>query len=98
MAEVFSGSPNAQFLTKLVLTTPALFIVVCAPLAGVIIDRYGRLKFLFASLLLYGFAGASGFFLDDLNHILAGRALLGVAVAGIIWFSRPPFGGGMGGH
>ena len=92
MAEVFSDTPNAQFLSKLILTTPALFIVMCAPLAGILIDRYGRLKFLFASMLLYGFAGASGFFLDDLNHILAGRALLGVAVAGIMTTSSTLLG------
>ncbi len=84
MAEVFSGTPGAQFLSKMILTTPALFIVMCAPLAGVLIDRYGRLKYLFASMLLYGFAGSSGFFLNDLHGILAGRALLGVAVAGIM--------------
>ena len=84
MAEVFSDTPNAPFLAKLILTTPALFIVIFAPLAGVCIDRYGRLKFLFASMLLYGFAGASGFFLDNLNHILIGRAFLGLAVAGIM--------------
>ncbi len=84
MAEVFGDTPNAAFLAKLILTMPALFIVVCAPLAGIFIDRFGRLKFLYASMLLYGLAGASGFFLNDLNQILAGRALLGVAVAGIM--------------
>lgn len=84
MAEVFSDTPNAPFLAKLILTTPALFIVIFAPLAGICIDRYGRLKFLFASMLLYGLAGASGFFLNDLNHILVGRAFLGIAVAGIM--------------
>ncbi len=84
MAAVFSDTPNAPFLAKMILTAPALFIVVCAPLAGLVIDRYGRLKFLFASMLLYGFAGASGFFLDGLHQILIGRAILGVAVAGIM--------------
>ena len=62
MAEVFGDTPNAAFLAKLILTMPALFIVVCAPLAGIFIDRFGRLKFLYASMLLYGLAGASGFF------------------------------------
>jgi MFS family permease len=84
MAEVFRDTPNAEFLTKLILTTPALLIVVCAPLAGVVIDRFGRVRFLQACMLLYGFAGASGFVLSDLHHILIGRALLGVAVAGIM--------------
>lgn len=82
MAEVFSGTPGAEFLTKLILTTPALAIAICAPLAGAIVDRFGRLRFLKLNLVLYGFAGASGYVLDDLHHILAGRALLGVAVAG----------------
>ena len=82
MAEVFGGTPNAEFLTKLILTTPALAIAFCAPLAGAIVDRFGRLRFLKLSLVLYGFAGASGYVLDNLHHILAGRALLGVAVAG----------------
>jgi MFS family permease len=84
MAEVFSDTPNAPFLAKLILTTPALFIVIFAPLTGMFIDRYGRLWYLFASMLLYGMAGASGFFLDDLQHILVGRAFLGIAVAGIM--------------
>ena len=82
MAEVFSGTPNAEFLTKLILTTPALAIVLFAPLAGAIVDRFGRLRFLHANLVLYGFAGASGFVLDDLHQILVGRALLGIAVGG----------------
>ena len=82
MAEVFSGTPNAEFLTKLILTTPALAIAFCAPLAGAVVDRFGRLRFLKLTLVLYGLAGASGYVLDDLHHILAGRALLGVAVAG----------------
>ena len=84
MAEVFRDTPNAEFLTKLVLTAPALLIVVCAPLAGAFIDRFGRVRFLYACMVLYGFAGASGFVLDDLHAILVGRALLGVAVAGIM--------------
>ncbi len=84
MAQVFRDTPHAEFLTKLVLTTPALLIVVCAPLAGAFIDRFGRIRFLYANLVLYGFAGGSGFVLDSLHDILIGRALLGVAVAGIM--------------
>ena len=84
MAEVFSDTPDSEFLAKLILTTPALFIVIFAPLAGYCIDRWGRLKFLYGSLLLYGAAGSSGFYLDSLPEILGGRACLGVAVAGIM--------------
>ncbi len=92
MAAVFGDTPNAEFLSKLILTTPALLIVICAPIAGWFIDRFGRVRFLLANLVLYGFAGASGFVLDDLHHILVGRAMLGVAVAGIMTTSTTLLG------
>ena len=98
MAEVFSDTPDSEFLAKLILTTPALFIVIFAPLAGYCIDRWGRLKFLYGSLLLYGAAGSSGFYLDSLPEILGGRACLGVAVAGIMTTTTTLLGDYFSGH
>ena len=80
MASAFSYVENADLLVKVVLTLPALFIAISAPIAGRLIDRYGRLKLLYLSLLLYAIAGASGFFLENIYHILIGRAVLGIAV------------------
>ncbi len=80
----FANVPNADFLVRLVLTLPALFIVICAPLAGILIDRVGRKPLLLAATVLYAIAGCSAFFLDSIWLILIGRALLGVAVAGIM--------------
>jgi MFS family permease len=82
MAEAFSAAPNAELLSKLVLTAPAVAIALCAPFAGALVDRFGRVGILRASLVLYGAAGAAGYVLDDLYAILASRAALGVAVAG----------------
>jgi MFS family permease len=82
MAEAFSTAPNAEFLSKLVLTAPALAIGLCAPFAGALVDRFGRVGILRGSLVLYGLAGTAGYVLDDLHAILASRAALGVAVAG----------------
>ncbi len=82
MAAAFSAAPNAELLTKLVLTAPAVAIALCAPFAGVLVDRFGRVGILRASLVLYGLAGTAGYVLDDLYAILASRAALGVAVAG----------------
>ena len=82
MAEAFSAAPNAELLSKLVLTAPAIAIALCAPFAGALVDRFGRVGILRASLVLYGAAGAAGYVLDDLYAILASRAALGVAVAG----------------
>jgi MFS family permease len=80
MAMVFAEVDNAAFLVKLVLTLPALMIAVCAPIAGRLIDRHGRLKLLWLSLGLYGISGVGGFFLHNLYHILVSRALLGISV------------------
>lgn len=82
MADAFREAPHAALLTKLVLTMPALVIALLAPAAGWIVDRFGRIRLLRASLALYGLAGAAGYVLQDLVHILASRALLGFAIAG----------------
>lgn len=84
MARVFADTPNSEFLSKLILTVPALFIAICSPLVGRFIDRFGRLNLLYVSLVLYAIGGTSGFFMNNLYHILAGRALLGVSVAGVM--------------
>jgi MFS family permease len=71
-------------LVKLVITLPALFIVVGSPIAGLIVDRFGRKPLLLLTAILYGFAGSSGLFLESLPAILVGRAVLGLAVAGVM--------------
>lgn len=82
MADAYQGVASVELVTKLVLTTPALAIALCAPLAGAIIDRFDRLTLLRGSLVLYGLAGAAGYVLHDLHAILASRFALGVAIAG----------------
>ena len=84
MREAFAGVPNADVWVRLVLTLPALFIVIGAPVAGMITDNLGRKPLLVVSTLLYGLAGASGFLLGNLWLILLGRAVLGLAVAGVM--------------
>lgn len=82
MAQAYADVPDAELMTKLLLTMPALVIGVCAPLAGAFIDRFGRLRLLYVCLLVYGFAGSAGFVLQQLDHILVSRAVLGLAIAG----------------
>lgn len=84
ISEHFEAVPNVDLLTRLIITLPALFIAFLAPVAGWFIDKFGRKQILIYSLLLYGMAGTSGFFLDNLAAILISRAVLGIAVAGIM--------------
>ena len=80
MTKAFSYLPNAENLIKLTLSFPALFIALTAIIAGKFIDRFGRLRLLGAALILYAIAGSSGYWLDNIYLILAGRALLGICV------------------
>ncbi len=79
---VFAHVPHIELLSRLVLTFPALFIMLFSSLAGYSIDRFGRRSMLLGSLFLYAIAGTSGAYLNNLYLILIGRALLGITVAG----------------
>ena len=84
MEAAFSRVPNIDFLVRLVLTLPAIFIALGAFIAGALIDRFGRKTPMLIGLLLYGLSGTSGLYLITVEQILIGRALLGVSVAAIM--------------
>jgi len=81
MTLIFSEVPKAEFLTRLILTLPALLVGLGASFVGRAVDRYGRLKLLYLGLVLYAVCGTTGLYFNDLYAILAGRAGLGIAVA-----------------
>jgi MFS family permease len=84
MEQHFAGEPHAQLLVRLVLTLPGLAIMVAAPLLARLSGRTGRVPVLVACLLLYTVGGGSGLVLDSLPALLAGRALLGIGIAGLM--------------
>ena len=79
----FEGEANAELLVRLFLTMPYLFTAIGAPLAGYIIDRFGRKRLLLGSVFLFGLSGTSASYLESLYLMIAGRALLGLAAGGI---------------
>ena len=81
IAEHFSDIENIDLLSKLLLTIPAIVIALFAPFAGLIVDKFGRLKPLYFAIILFVIGGSSGFYLEDFYEVLIGRAILGVAVA-----------------
>jgi MFS family permease len=82
MQEHFANVDHVEYLVKLALTIPALFIALSGSLAGYLIDRFGRKPLLIGSTLLFACAGSEGFMLDSLWGIIFSRALLGLSVAG----------------
>ncbi len=84
ISRAFDHLPDAELLSKLILTLPALFIALLAPVAGYFVDWSGRKKVLLISLLLYALAGTTGAYLSNIYVILVGRAFLGVAVGALM--------------
>lgn len=80
----FADVDHVALMSRLVLTLPAVFIAGFSPVAGYLVDRFGRKPLLVASLVLFALAGSSGLLLDSLPVLLAGRAVLGLSVGGIM--------------
>ena len=80
----FADVDRVALLTRMILTLPALGIVVGAPLAGRYLNAHRRRPILLAALVTYAVVGTAGFLLPDLYLILASRFLLGLAVAVIL--------------
>lgn len=84
MQSHFADTPGAAALVPIALTIPALVIALLAPFAGVIADRLGRKPLLLGSMVLYGICGLLPLWLESLPAIVASRAGLGLAEAGIM--------------
>ena len=84
ISRIYGHLPNAELLSKLILTLPALFIGLLAPVAGYVIDLSGRRKVLLWSLALYAISGTTGAYLDNIYLILVGRAFLGMSVGALM--------------
>lgn len=84
VVEAIFGETGPRFLVKfIVLSVPALFIIVGAPVTGWICDRWGRKPLLTVSLIVFGVSGVSTYWAESFWFMFAGRAVLGLAIAGI---------------
>ena len=82
MLRTFEDVPGAALWVSMVITLPALFVVLGGPIIGLLTDRFGRKPVLVGSILLSGLAGTGAFFLDHIFAILVTRALVGISIAG----------------
>ena len=81
---ILPGEASVIFLVKFILLSiPALFIILGAPLVGWLSDNVGRKSLLNVSLIVFGLAGTSGYFADSFMFMFIGRAVLGLSIAGI---------------
>lgn len=82
--QTFLSTPHVDIMSRMVLTLPSVFVAFCAPVAGVLADRFGRKRLLLGAILLYSLSGMSGLFAGSLAGLLVGRAFLGLAIGAIM--------------
>ncbi|WP_274924367.1 MFS transporter [Methanogenium marinum] len=82
ISATFSTYPES--VIAMIITLPPLAIVLTGWCIGIICDRVGKVKPLMISLAFFALFGSSGVYLSSLEMILVGRAMLGVAIAGIM--------------
>lgn len=78
----FSSYPETS--VAMIITLPSLAIVLTGWLVGMVCDRVKKVRLLMVSLAIFALLGSSGAYLSSLEMILVGRALLGIAIAGIM--------------
>ncbi|MHA1982891.1 MAG: MFS transporter [Candidatus Hodarchaeales archaeon] len=88
LPEIAKAFPEESELSiQLILTITALLTGIGSLFVGNLIDKYGRRKPLILAIILYGFSGSSGLYLNSVGSILIGRAIFGIAVAGVMTIS-----------
>jgi MFS family permease len=92
MFEHFAAVPGVQFLIPLMLTLPALCVALLSPVAGFVVDRFGRRRALIVALVLYAIAGVFPLFLDDLGAIIVSRVFVGAMEAVVVTASTTLIG------
>ncbi|MCJ2877411.1 MFS transporter [Rhizobium pusense] len=80
----FAAVPHAELLAPIAMVTPALMVALLAPVAGLLTDRFGRRRVLLVALGLYAATGIAPYWIDNLHLIIASRALVGIAEAGVM--------------
>jgi len=84
VVEFVFGETGPRFLVKFVLlSVPALFIIIGAPATGWICDRWGRKALLNVALVVFAVSGVSTYWSDSFWFMFLGRAVLGLSIAGI---------------
>lgn len=80
IAQALNISPEKIGLLITVFTFPGILLT---PVLGILADRFGRKRILVPSLMLFGLAGSSCFFIRDFNLMLLLRFIQGVGAASL---------------
>ena len=77
----FANVPAVDMWVPMVLTAPSICIAVLAPVAGALVDRYGRRRMLLLAVAVFSVCGLLPLFLERLPAILAAQVGVGIGEA-----------------
>ena len=98
MMQQFHDVPNSEYLVQLLLTMPAIWILLFSPVAGWLADTYGRRKILIWSMFLYAIVGVAPTALDNIYVIIGTRCLVGICESVVMTVTTTMIGDYFRGH
>ena len=84
MRHAFSGQPAIDMLVQFSVVAPMLTVALSGPFAGMLGDRIGRRRLLDISTLVFAIFAVLPFWLNDFIVLVASRAVIGIALGGMI--------------
>jgi len=92
MMAQFHDVPGVEYLVPLMLTLPALCVAALGPIAGIVVDSFGRRRTCIGALFIYAVVGMLPIILNSLTAIIASRFVLGAMEALIVTSSTTLIG------
>jgi len=80
----YRDMPGVDYLVPLMLTLPALCVALLSPVAGIVVDFFGRRRTLIGALVVYSIVGMLPIILENLMAIIVSRVVLGAMEALVV--------------
>lgn len=81
IAKSYSHIPHYELKVKFIITIPQMVILLSSPIIGLLMNKLNRKNFLCFGVLIYSISGSMCAFVEDINHLLMLRAILGLGAA-----------------
>lgn len=84
MAAHFSAGGDGAFFAQMVMTVPAVLLILSATVTGFLAEVVDRRKVLLVALVLFAVAGVAALFVPSASALIASRLVLGLAGGAIL--------------
>jgi MFS family permease len=83
ISDAFADVPNAALVVRTLMSIVGVAMLIGAPVAGALADRFGRKRMMLTLLMTYGLVGMAGFFINNLYMLAVTRFIVGLCGAGV---------------